>query len=132
VVDVVDGRHVHVGDGGVVVERVASPVAADVTDAEVAEAVVDAAVETYVWAPVSGVPYVHAVRPSPVARRPQRANEGRDHPIAGYPVITSIDVPSPVAGHPDVTGSGAYRLSIDRNRRRSERHRQEHCALRSR
>src|SRR5262249_41533226 len=59
-VDVVHGRHVHVVDGGVVIERVAPPVAAGVADAEVAEPVVDAAVEPYVRTPVAGMPEVRA------------------------------------------------------------------------
>src|SRR5262249_23553553 len=129
-VDVVDDRHVHVVDSGVVVEPARAPVAADITDTEVAKPIVDAAVEAYVRTPVAGVPHVRAAAPTPVARGPQRTDEGRDHPIARHPVVVVGSV-SPVARYPDVTRPWAYRLNIDRNRRRGDRNRHEYCALRS-
>src|SRR5215468_3067558 len=129
--DVVHDRHVHVGNSGVVEERAAPPVPTDKTDAEVAEPVVDAAVKAYVRTPVTGVPYVQAVRPAPVPRRPQCTDEGRKHPIAGHPVI-AVESIGPIPRYPEVTWSGAYRLGINRNRRRSDRNRHEHSALRSR
>jgi hypothetical protein len=80
VVDVVDDSGVHAVDRGVVEEVSAIPIAALIANAAISEAVVDAAVESYLRAPPSCIPYIGAVTPAPVARSPQETNLGRGQP----------------------------------------------------
>ena len=75
-----DMRDVHIGHRAVVEVAVVVPVAAHETDADITEAVVDAAVEADVRPPVAGVPQIDAVHETPVARRPQRAGIRRPAP----------------------------------------------------
>ena len=78
-----DMRDVHIGHRAVVEVAVVVPVAAHETDADITEAVVDAAVEADVRPPVAGVPQIDAVHETPVARRPQRAGIRRQHQAPG-------------------------------------------------
>ena len=127
VVDVVDHHivrihigdvgDVHIGHGTVVEVAVVIPVAAHETDADITEAVVDAAVEADVRPPVAGVPQIDAVHETPVARRPQRAGVWRQHPGARHPEI-AVAVQAPVAGHPDIAVGGRRRLGVDGQGRR--------------
>jgi len=59
-VDVGDVNAAEVGAGAVIGEGAASPLTAEEADTAVAEAVVDAAVEADVGAPVANVPYIGA------------------------------------------------------------------------
>ena len=60
-----------------VVKKVAAfPASAPETDAAVAEAVINSAVESDVWSPVTRMPTVNAARESPVAGRPQHTRCG--------------------------------------------------------
>src|SRR5580692_2979719 len=111
---------VHVGDVHVVhaavVEEVAPvPVATFITEAAVAETVVNAAVEANLRAPVAGVPEISATTPAPVARRPEEADLRCDYPRAGDPVIAVRSV-GPIARRPDVAIARAGRLHINRQR----------------
>src|SRR5437667_460509 len=54
----------------VVVKTAAVPVATDVADAEVAEPIIDPAVEAYARTPITRIPDVVASIPAPVSRRP--------------------------------------------------------------
>jgi len=83
---VVDDRSaVHIGDVlnvevihcPVVVEEPVAPIPARIANSEVAEAVVNAAIEPDHWPPVAGIPAIPAVVPTPVSRGPKRAHEGR-------------------------------------------------------
>jgi len=98
-VDIADNGDVHVVDGSVVPEVAALPVAAIVAVADVAEAVVDAAIEADVNAPVTVVPVVAVAVVAPVARRPQPARVGRDHPRSRHPVIARGRI-APIARRP--------------------------------
>ena len=69
-ISVVYVGHIHIGDRGVVMERAADPASAYEAVSEVAEAVVDASVESDVRTPVPGAPKVRSVTPAPVAGRP--------------------------------------------------------------
>ena len=110
---VVDGGHIgDVGHGAVVVERASAPFSASEADTAVAVAVIHAAIEPDVRAPITGTPPVDAVGPSPVARCPQQAY-GPNHPGAGDPVVASIVIPSPVAGRPHIAGAGADGLGVN-------------------
>src|SRR5437667_10432049 len=105
VVGVVDQRDVHVAHGAVVIVISAAPVAADETDASVAEAVINAAVEADSWSPVACVPEIDTFAKSPVAGSPEQARLGSERPRAGNPEVTVGSV-SPVTGNPDVARSG--------------------------
>src|SRR5208337_5437752 len=78
-----------------VIEEVAAiPVAALITESDVAEAVVDAAIPADVHAPVAGVPQVTAAIEAPITGSPEAAGIRRLDPHAGHPVI-AIRAPGP-------------------------------------
>src|SRR5258706_4118387 len=79
-IHVVDDRDVYVVDSRVIAELSAAPVTAFVAAAEVAETVVESTVEADVWTPISGIPDIEAVRPTPITWRPEEADFGRCHP----------------------------------------------------
>jgi hypothetical protein len=112
-VDVGDVYSVHVHDGGVIEERAAAPFAAAKALAAVSKAVVDSAVEADMRAPVTAVPNVEAVVPSPVSRSPQQARVGSFHPSAGYPVVAIVVIPGPIAGSPHIAFAGANGLLVN-------------------
>src|ERR1700723_3379078 len=106
-----------------------TPVPALISDSEIAEAVIDAAVETYVRSPIPCVPDVDAITPTPVARSPQHSNRWGHHPRAGHPVVT-IWSPRPVTRRPDVVGPRTNRLRVNRDRRRRHRDRNAYAHVR--
>src|SRR6202795_1967961 len=111
VVRVVNDGGVHIVDRGVVVIPVAVPTAADVTHADVAETVIDAAVESDVRTPVTGVPTVPSADEPPIAGSPQHTHPGRLNPGAGDPVII-VAVPMPVSRRPEVSILRTGRLLV--------------------
>jgi len=120
--------HVHVGGveagseagvGGVVEEVPAAPLAADEAGAEVAEAVVNAAIEANMGAPITAMEDVEAVFPAPIRGRPEIAGRGCEDPGAGDPVIAAVISIGPVAWRPDVAIAGDDGLNVDGKRRRS-------------
>ena len=111
VVDVGDPRDVYVRHRAVVVEAVALPVTAHIAQPDIAEAIVDAAIESHVGAPVTGAPYVQPIGEPPVSGRPQGAVIGRQHPGAGHPE-KSVAVAAPVARHPQIAVGRGRRLHI--------------------
>ena len=96
--------------GAVVVEAAAAPVSAIEAYAEVAEAVVDAAIIADVGAPVAGVPEV-AVVITPVAWGPEGSCVGSCDPGALNPLV-AVSGPGPVAGSPDVAVAGGRGLLV--------------------
>jgi hypothetical protein len=87
VIDVMYDVDIHVVHGPVVSESVAVPIAAFVTMADVAEAVVDAAVEADVRGPIAVIPTIAAGRETPVGRGPESTDIRRKDPGTGYPII---------------------------------------------
>ena len=69
-VDVADDGGVYVRDRGVVVEGSADPGAPDEADADIAEAVINAAIVSNMRTPIAGMPHVNAAAPTPVTGRP--------------------------------------------------------------
>src|SRR5215469_2661925 len=100
VVGVVDNGRVYAVHISVVGKATAFPSAALIPNTAVAEAVVDAAVETHVRSPIPRVPDIYAVTPAPVTGSPQEAHLWWLNPCAGHPVIAGVVVVSPVAGYP--------------------------------
>jgi len=89
IVDVVDYGDVDIVDRAVVVEVAAAPVAALVADADIAKAVVDAAIEPDMRTPVATVKAIAVIVVAPVSGCPERALIGSLHPNAGNPVIAA-------------------------------------------
>ena len=114
VIDVSDVCPAHVIDCGVVIEEAMVPVPARIPGSEVAKAIINAAIESDRRPPVTCIPHIPAVVPTPVTRSPKPAHEGRPHPCAGHPVVAVSRVPSPVARGPDVARTKANWLRIHR------------------
>src|SRR4029077_5930082 len=111
VVGIVDHRHVDVVHLTVIEKVPAMPVSACIADTNIAEAVIDAAVETDVRSPISGMPDIHTFTPTPIPGRPKKARLRREYPSAGHPKVAFV-TPSPIPGRPDVTFPGAYGLRV--------------------
>jgi len=113
VVGIGDDGRIHPSHGCVVKERPVVPISPPVTDPAITEAVVDAAIISDVWPPVSGVPSVNATIVAPVAGSPHQPDHRWQHPGTGYPVIVILPV-GPVARRPYVAGARTQRLLINR------------------
>src|SRR5580698_10963340 len=129
VVDVGHAGDADVGDGAIVIERSATPLAADKTHASVAESVVDAAVKSDVRTPISGMPGIESAAPAPPAWSPQHTDRGHD-PGAGNPVVSVVVTPAPIAWGPHISGPRTERLRVHRKRGRSKAYRYTDCNLR--
>jgi hypothetical protein len=127
-VHIPDDGGVYVAHSCVVVETIAAPVAAFISTAVIAEAVVHAAVEADVRSPVSGMPRVAATTPAPITWCPQQAVAGCNDPGSGNPVIV-IATPSPVAWCPDVIRARANGLIVDGQSRWSDVDRDSYADL---
>lgn len=103
---------VHIGEGCVVVESISPPATAPIAVTVIAVAVVHAAVESNFRTPVTGVPGISGVAPSPIARSPVETRLRSFHPRAGYPVI-SVASPSPISRGPDVARSRTLGLLVN-------------------
>ncbi len=125
-VNIVNAAYIHAIDVPVVIKITTAPVAAFIAVAVVAVTVIDPAIEAYLRTPISGMPEEGRAAPSPVARRPQKADLGGQHPRSGYPEIAFITI-RPVTWSPNVARPRAPRLLVHRQRRRRDRHRDEHC-----
>ena len=113
----VDIPAVHMHYKGVIGEDPAAPLAAGKAEAAITVAVIHAAIVADVPAPVAGMEDIEAVRPAPVAGRPQSALIGRRNPRARNPVVAVVAI-GPVTGHPHQAGLRAVGLHIDRQLRR--------------
>lgn len=118
VVSVADVVFVHAADGRVVVEIAAAPVAAFISIAAIAMAVIYAAIEADMRSPVAMAPAVMAARIAPVTRRPESADIRRQHPRARHPVIAAIGCVAPITGRPFIVVAGRRRLIVVGQRRR--------------
>src|SRR6266478_1622517 len=97
------------------------PASAFVAEAAVTEAVINAAIKADVFTPVSAVPKVSLVSPTPITGSPQESNPRRDDPGSRNPVVILIlVVVGPVAGSPDVAISGTNGLLVHGKRWRSK------------
>src|SRR6202011_5161991 len=128
VVDVGNVCNGHVGHVAVVVEVASAPLAAAETFTGIYEAIVNAAGEADVRAPVAAMKNVEAFVPSPPSRSPEHSH-GSDHPGSRHPVVAVIVVPRPIAGRPEIAGSGTDRLRINREGGRSVSYRNSHRNL---
>src|SRR5215469_10270745 len=129
IVDVCNIDATEIVDGLIVVEDAVLPITTLVADASIAEAVVDAAIETDVRTPIAGMQHVDAIAPPPIGRRPQQADSGWQHPCARHPVITLRTI-CPEAGRPDVADVRHRRLIVDGEQGRGDLNRDTDCNLR--
>jgi hypothetical protein len=83
----------------VVEELAAVPVTALVTAPDVAETVVNSAIEANVRAPEAVMPSIAIADVTPIGRCPQRTYIRRNHPDPRHPVITGRSI-TPIAGIP--------------------------------
>lgn len=121
VVDVVDDGDIYVAHIAVIREVSVLPSASVVAVAEIAESVVDAAVESDGRSPVACAEEEAVRSPGPIARRPKDTDLWRIDPRAGHPVIIADGgIPSPIAGRPDVIMAGTNWLRVDWQLGRSE------------
>jgi hypothetical protein len=119
VVDVGDVGDVNVGHATVVKEPVTLPISTVETRPRIPEAIINAAVKTNMWSPITAIPKVEAVIPAPVARGPKHS-DGSKHPGARHPIVAIVVIPSPVTGGPDIAFPRAQGLDINGQRWRSD------------
>src|SRR2546430_1866640 len=112
VVDVNVGD-IHVVHRAVVEEVTVSPISALVATAKVAKPVINAAVESDVRSPITCVPNISALAPSPITGGPQQSRLRSHHPCAWHPEVAFRTV-GPITRSPDITVTWTCRLDIDR------------------
>ena len=117
VVEVMNSAKVDPVHSPVVIKVGTIPITAEIPQPEISIAVVDAAVEAYVLAPVAMVKAVTPVIEAPISRSPERAHIRRFHPRPRHPVVT-VRSPGPIARCPEVVGIRGRRLLIVWKRRR--------------
>ena len=117
VVHVVYDGDVDVIDRSVVVEVATTPITALVAEADIAKAIVDAAIVADVPAPIAAVKAITVIPKAPVAGGPKCALVGCFNPRTGYPVI-ALRRPGPITGSPDIVVTGSLRLIVVGQRRR--------------
>src|ERR1017187_5452334 len=109
---------IHMIYGRVVEEMPALPATALIAVAEVAEAIVNPAIETYCRAPITIIENESAAAPTPIARSPKVADFRSHHPCTRHPIILTI--PSPMAWGPDITVARTNWLIVNGNFRRRD------------
>jgi hypothetical protein len=129
-VDIGDVNCVYVHDRGVVEEMALAPFAAAEALAAISKAIVDSAVKADMRPPVTAVPNVEAVVPSPISGSPQQARFGHFHPSARHPVVAIIVIPGPISGSPHIAFAGTNGLFVNRQRRWTDAHRDADANLR--
>src|SRR5208337_5302395 len=121
VVNIVDVRNVHVAHGPVVEKVSVIPTPAFKTRTEIAEAVIDPAVEAYLGTPIAVIENKSVAAPTPIGWSPQETDFRRHYPCARHPVvIADVVVIGPVARCPEITVPRTKRLLIDRQRGRAD------------
>jgi hypothetical protein len=80
---------------------------------QVAETIVDSAIEPDARPPIAVMEKVSAGFPTPVGGRPKESDFWRQNPGARDPVVVGT-IPSPIPGGPDVALRRANRLYVDR------------------
>src|SRR5579862_209200 len=124
VIDVVNIDDIHIRHRPVIEEMIVIPSSACEAVSKVAKPVVDAAVESDVWPPIASMEHIHSVGPTPIGRGPQEADFRGLDPSTGHPVVVGVVLaPGPIARRPNVAISGAHRLLVNGQRRRSDPYR---------
>src|SRR5579863_5300278 len=111
VVNVVNVGDVYVIHRAVVVEGSVIPISTAVAGTTIAVAVIYAAIETDLSAPVAFIPGIRVVAPAPVAGSPKQTGFGGHYPRAWHPKVAIIPI-RPVAGRPQITVGRGHRLLV--------------------
>src|SRR5580700_6782929 len=99
------------------------PTPAFISAAEITETVNNPTIETYNRPPISFVENKGFATPTPVSRGPKETDLRCQHPRTRHSVIIAdIVVVGPVARRPDITLTGAKRLLVDGQSRRTKRY----------
>src|SRR5208283_776357 len=121
VVDIVNVGDVHVVHGTVVEKVSVIPTSTFITLTEVAEAVIDSAVEAYVRTPVPLIENKPVASPAPIGWSPKETNFRRLHPCTRHPVeIVDVVIVGPVARCPEIAVPWTKRLLINGQRGRAD------------
>src|SRR5208282_3349170 len=124
VIRVVNVGDVHVVHRTVVVKLSVLPTSTFITLTEVAIAIIDSAIETYVRTPVAFIESIHAVAPAPIAWGPEKTDLRSHHPRTWHPIVITIGgVVSPVPRRPDIALGGEGWLLVHGQRRRGDANR---------
>lgn len=110
-VNVANHGRVHIGECGVIEKLAVVPAPAVIVVSKISIAVVHAAIKAHLRTPVSGVPFIAGVRPSPISRCPQQPRFRSLNPRPRNPII-AISAPRPVARSPDIVRGRAGWLVI--------------------
>ena len=111
-VDVGDDRRIDARHVRIVLKTVVRPASAVVAVSVISAAIVDATVKADRGCPVSLVPAVAAVVPTPISGGPIITSLRGGDPRARYPVV-SVRTPRPVAGLPNIVRRRSVRLLVD-------------------
>src|ERR1700690_1276294 len=120
VVGVVNVGNVYVVHCAVVEEAPIVPAPAFIAVTEVAEAVADAAVETYVQTPVAFMENKSVAAPTPPGWSPEETGFRRHYPRTRHPIV-AVGAIGPKAGRPNVALGRARGLLIHGQRWRADR-----------
>jgi hypothetical protein len=101
VVGVVNDGHIDVVHAAVVRETATFPPPPKIANSDVTEAIIHAAIKSDVGPPITGMPVVAAVAPTPVTGCPKNAYARGQDPSAGNPIIVVVAI-SPITGSPDI------------------------------
>ena len=101
VVGIVNDRHIDVVHRAIVSEAATFPASPEIANSHVTKAIIYAAIESDVRPPITSMPVIAAVPPTPVAWSPKYANAGSQYPSARHPIIIIVAI-SPIAGRPDI------------------------------
>lgn len=129
-IGIVNDGSIYPGDCRIVTEMSSIPFPTAISYATITTPIINAAIEPYVRAPISGMPGIDTAAPTPIPRGPQKTNGRRCRPITRNPVITVIIVPGPVTRHPEITVHRTKRLLVNRYGRRCNMHRNSNADLR--
>src|ERR1700688_3672041 len=106
VVGIVNDRHIDVVYRPIVGETFAFPASAEIANSHVTEAVIHAAIKSNMRPPITGIPVIAAVAPTPIARSPKNPHAWSQHPGTRNPIVIIVAI-SPITGRPDITLAGA-------------------------
>ena len=130
-VNIVNSALIHIVHRAVVVEPPSLPASSLVSASGVSISIINSAVESDFWSPISVVKAIPVAFVTPISRRPQISWLRRFHPRSRHPVVVIfIVVPRPISGRPDVPFAWDRRLFIHRQFRRCEIHRKLDVHLR--
>src|SRR6202167_410955 len=121
VVDVMNIGDIHVEHSAIVEEVPVVPTTALESNSEIAETIIDSAIETNRRPPIAVIEDKAVTTPTPIPRRPEIPDLGGQHPSPRHPIVViEIVAPSPVTGRPEIIIARTNWLFVNRQRRRSD------------